>query len=88
MLTPELSVTQVSDDQIKYIVRFVETKHVPVGKVQGDVEVIEHVLPIKDHEKMMKTLGLYSLADFGERFGDVCRYFLQQRDYVDFEEIN
>lgn len=86
MLTPELSVTQVDDKNLKYIVKFVENRPV-AKKTSGEIEVIEQLVSLKEHEQMMYDLRMRSLQDFAERFGEVCSYFIAKQQYVEFEEI-
>lgn len=88
MLTPELSVTQVDDKNLKYMVKFVDNRPMPTKKTPtGEVEVIEQIVSIRDHERMMHELGMRSLQDFAENFGAVCSYFIRKEQYVEFEEI-
>ena len=88
MLTPELSVTQVDEKTLKYMVRFVDNRPMSDKKTpSGETEAIEQLVSKQDHDVMMYELGMRSLQDFAERFGDVCDYFIRKKQYVDFEEI-
>lgn len=88
MLMPELSVTQVDDKNLKYIVKFVDNRPISIKRTPaGEMEVIEQIVPLKDHEQMMYDLRMRSLQDFAERFGEVCSYFIAKQQYVEFEEV-